>query len=548
MTGPRRLGQLAAILFHCLNTVSAAGTCSKEAFQFPDLFGAQWLNLNATELDNFKLNATTPEGALIPTDGISVCNVTVQYVHPGQNDTTNVQVWLPLKNWNGRFAGVGGGGFTAGNFNGETLAATVNLGFSAAVTDSGHTTATWNHAPWILTSPGNLNYPKLVNFATLSIHEMTVIGKSITAQYYGTAPKFSYFNGCSTGGRQGVTSAQKYPNDYDGILAGAPALNLPDLTISTYWPQSVMDRLGIYPPKCEFDAINKMAVDYCDALDGVTDGFIADPDACDFDPQTVVGRSITCGNDTLIITSEAAAIVKAIRTGPTGADGKPIWVGTAHGTPFTGTLALANTNCTGGPCRGVPFPMAVDWLQLFVRKDPKYNVTAMTIQELEQNYIQSRQELTGFIGANDPDLSMFKSLKKKMITWHGLADECITMRCSRLYYDTVVTRDTNAKDYYRHFEGPGVNHCNGVPGAFYPLHALTALMRWVEGGVAPEVLTGYKLPNATVITQDPTTTRPICMYPNVLTYNGGDSSQYGSFSCEPRTGKALAAARSRDEL
>ena len=427
----------------------------------------------------------------------------------------------------------------------------------ASVTDAGHDSQTWSRAPWVLNSQGNYNFPLLYNFATLSIHDMTLIGKAITQQYYGRAPKYSYFNGCSTGGRQGVASAQRYPEDYDGILAGAPAINLPDLTVSTYWPQSVMDRLGYYPSKCELDAINRLSVEACDALDGVTDGFIADPDACDFDPQTVVGRTVDCGGgaSTIKISAQTASIVRAIREGPTGADGKPLWVGTAHGTPFTGALALANTRCDDAAmvanCTGVPFPMAVDWLKNFTRRDPAYDVRAMTLVDLEENYRLSRAQLGPVIAADDPDLSRFRSLNRKLLTWHGLADECITMRGSRLYYDRVLGVDGNASDYFRHFEAPGVNHCGAAAGAYYPLRALEQLTRWVEGGIAPDVLVGYRLPNATRIAADPEASRPVCRYPMVLKYNGGDAKSYGSFACGERGEKGAGAQggkRRRDEL
>ncbi|KAH8909433.1 tannase and feruloyl esterase [Coniochaeta sp. PMI_546] len=540
-------GQLALCLGLCSKS-QAIEDCSTGAFRYPDVFGAEFVSLNAAPVRNWKLNTTTPEGALIPTSGLSFCNVTLLYHHPGQNDNTNVQVWLPLQGWNERFVGVGGGGFAAGKLNGENLAATVNLGYAASVTDAGHDSQTWSRAPWVLNSQGNFNYPLLYNFATLSIHDMTLIGKAITQQYYGRAPRYSYFNGCSTGGRQGVASAQRYPEDYDGILAGAPAINLPDLTVSTYWPQSVMDRLGYYPSKCELDALNRLSVEACDALDGVKDGFIADPDACDFDPQTVVGQTVDCGNGTSVrISTQTASIVRAIRDGPTGADGKPLWVGTAHGTPFTGVLALANTKCSDGVsnCTGVPFPMAVDWLKNFTRRDPGYDVTKMTLTELETNYYLSRQQLGPIIAANDPDLSRFRALNKKLLTWHGLADECITMRGSRLYYDRVLAGDGNASDYFRHFEAPGVNHCAAAAGAYYPLRALAALTRWVEGGIAPDVLIGYKLPNGTSTAADPQASRPVCRYPQVLRYNGGDVGSYGSFGCAVRDTKGTTGAQGR---
>jgi feruloyl esterase len=247
--------------------------------------------------------------------------------------------------------------------------------------------------------------------------------------------------------------------------------------------------------------------------------------------------------------------VRAVRDGPRSSDGKPIWVGTAHGTPLTGYLALANTNCSAvtanrsSSCVGKPFPMSTDWLKFLVQKDPDYDAERMTLADLEHNYYLSRTQLESIIGGNDPDLSRFRAANRKMISWHGLADECITMRCSRTYYDRVVQLDAGARDYYRHFEAPGVNHCAGGNGSYYPLRALDALTRWVEGGIAPDVLIGYRMANDTgVITSDPDVTRPLCAYPDVLHYNGGDVDKYGSYTCGPKDAKSASNARTRDEL
>ena len=418
------------------------------------------------------------------------------------------------------------------------------------MTDAGHPNDVWQRAPWLLNSQGNYNYPLIFNFASVSIHDMTVIGKSITTQYYGTGPKFSYFNGCSTGGRQAIQSAITNPEDYDGVLAGAPAVHLPDLSISVYWPQSVMDRLGVYPPKCELDFITAQAVEACDTLDGVKDGIISHPDLCTFDPLSIVGRTIeNCNGTTIVVSKEAASIAKAIWDGPAAVDGKSLFVGVNRGTPLTGILALANTKCEKGNtnCVGVPFPMAEDWIKYMVQRDPKYNLKTMTLQNMESFYLTSRQRLDGIIGASNPDLSRFKSLNKKMISWHGMADECITSRNSRLYYEKVVQGDAGAADYYRHFEAPGANHCSGAVGSYYPLKALDALRSWVEGGIVPDVLTGYSIPNGTEgLGSDSGSTRPICAYPNVLKYNGGDTSKYSSFSCVAKTD--AAAAPPKDEL
>jgi feruloyl esterase len=209
---------------------------------------------------------------------------------------------------------------------------------------------------------------------------------------------------------------------------------------------------------------------------------------------------------------------------------------------------MVNTNCSTTPCVGKPFPMSVDWIRLLVRRDPEYNLTTMTLRDLEDNYALSRRFLGPIIAANDPDLSRFRASRAKMISWHGMADECITVRSTRAYFDSVLAVDPAARDYYRHFEAPGVNHCNALPGGYYPLRALDALVRWVEGGIAPDVLIGYKLPNVTYLTEEPAESRPICMYPDVLKYNGGDLAKYGSYRCGPKEEMSAARARVRDEL
>jgi hypothetical protein len=347
-------------------------------------------------------------------------------------------------------------------------------------------------------------------------------------------------------------SAQEYPEDFDGILSGAPAINLPDLTVSTYWPQSVMDRMGVYPSKCEMDGILAASVRHCDGIDGIQDSSIADPDACDFDPQAVVGQVVACsGNQTVRISSQAAAIVRAIRDGPRGADGTRLFVGTPHGTPFTGVVAGGNTDCAANgnttDCKGRPFPMSIDWIKLLTRRDPSYNVTNMTLAELERNYAITRQHLNPIIAGNDPDLSQFKELNKKMISWHGMADECITMRSTRSYYNRVLALDREAGNYYRHFEAPGVNHCSATLGAFYPLRALNELILWVEAGIAPDVLVGHKMALASNA-DDPPETRPVCMYPDVLKYDGGNLTDYTSFSCGPKGAESARLAKGRDAL
>jgi hypothetical protein len=193
--------------------------CSPETIPYPALFGIEITSLSAYERKDHSIDL--PFGGTLT--GLNFCNVSVSYTHPGTDDSINVQVWLPLKEWNLRFQGTGGGGYATGDF--TALAPAVAQGYAAVATDGGHAMNIGNPETWALVSPGNVNQYLLLDFASVSLNDMTVIGKAITESYYGIPPKYSYWNGCSTGGRQGLMMAQRYPEQYDGILAAAPAIN-----------------------------------------------------------------------------------------------------------------------------------------------------------------------------------------------------------------------------------------------------------------------------------------------------------------------------------
>ncbi|KAK2008082.1 tannase and feruloyl esterase [Colletotrichum eremochloae] len=530
----------------------AQNPCSADAFRFPaeQLEGADLVSVAADEVRDLAFSARTPEGrAAIPSSGggISFCNVTVTYVHTGFDDATRVQVWLPpAESWNERFVGVGGGGFSAGQFGSEQVVATLARGYAAGSTDAGHTDKAWEEAPWALKDDGTINERLVVNFAHVSVHDMTVIAKSIVEQYYAKAPRYSYWSGCSTGGRQGMMEAQRYPGDYNGIYVGAPAINQPSLVMSTYWPQFVMNQKKFYPHVCELIYITQFAIDACDELDGVKDGVVTDPDRCAFDPAEAVGRELDCGTMKMTMSAETAEIAREIWRGPHGADGRPLWLAKGYpvGAPFTGRFGLSNTNCSapGGGCVGRPFPVAAEWIRNFVRKDRDYDLTGMSVSDLEAAFATSRREYDAVIGANDADLSEFRRLGGKMISWHGLSDECVTMRSTRDYYDRVLARDAEAAGYYRHFEAPGVFHCYGLNGSYYPLRGLETLRAWVEEGEAPAVLDGFRVSGGN---ESEAPTRPLCAYPSAIRFDGGDKDDRGSWSCvKPREG----GGRERDEL
>ncbi|KAL5593467.1 hypothetical protein FOBRF1_012569 [Fusarium oxysporum] len=446
-----------------------------------------------------------------------------QYTHPGWNDTINTYVTLPVSGWNGRFVGVGGGGWSTGDL--PDLAQPASNGYAAVTTDGGHLLANRQELDWALDSTGNLNWPALQNFAAVSLDDAATLGKAVTAAYYGKKPRYSYWNGCSTGGRQGHMMAQRYPTQYNGVLATASAFNWDKFVTSEYWPQVVMHKLDYYPPICELNAITKAAIEACDQLDGVKDGVISNPDLCKFDPKSVVGKSVECTNPsgTIKISKKGAEVARLTWRGPETEDGKFLWYGLDRGADLSG---LANTTCTSlKDCTSSPFAIAQDWLTTFLLQDQSASLEDLSHAEYSKLFRQSVNRFASVMGTSDPDLTDFKKAGGKLISWHGTADQLIPHKGSVDYYKRVLEEDSTATDYYRFFEAPGVGHCKGGDG-WYPGSAFDALVKWVEHGKAPETL------YAETVGTEKRRAVELCAYPKRLTYKGGNPDVASSFACK----------------
>jgi feruloyl esterase len=491
----------------------------------------------------------TPAGAVSnplggpPTPVPESCRVQATVSTPGvvPADQIHVYVWLPVSGWNGRFQGVGGAGYQGGTADG--LAGALAGGYAAASTDTGHSNddgfASFALSPWALKSTGELNWPLIEDFSYRGLHDLAVVGKAVTAAYYGTEAKYSYWNGCSTGGRQGLSEAQRYPDDFNGILAAAPAINWQKFIPAEFWPQLVMLQEGDVLPQCKFDAFQAAAVQACDAVgDGVADGVIGDPSKCAFDPASLVGASTACG----AITTQDAAVVAKIFAGPRTTSGDFLWYGLMPGTPFSG---VAGTTTSGSTTTLSPFPIALEHLGTWTQQapwvgdpsppvgvPPTWDWRTTTYDEFERLFQRSVEVFSSVIGTDEPDLSPFKEAGGKLIIWHGLADELIFPQGSIDYYTRVVEAmggEGNTTDFARLFLAPGVNHCGGPAGVPQPDVPLSQLVAWVEQGNAPAQLNG--------VVQDPSTgavieTRPICMYPDTAEYRGsGPRTKAASFAC-----------------
>lgn len=443
--------------------------------------------------------------------------VTAIVTHPPANDRVKVWVALPAKNWNGRFRGNGGGGFMTGSP--DSLRGAVAQGFATAATDGGHEGGSGSFA---LDASGRLNWQEVRDFAYLGIHEMTVVGKALTQAYYGQAPRYSYFVGGSTGGRQGLMEAQRYPDDYDGIFSGCPAVHWASMVPSTLWPQVVMHEAKHLVSKEKLDAVTAAAIAACDRDDGVSDGVIDDPSKCAWDPQSFVGTAV--GESTF--TADDANVVRKIWAGPRGHEGRFLWHGLSRGANL---VATAGTE--GMPLRPKPFGIAVDWYRYFLARSPGFDGTEVTAAQFELFVNQSVELFGPVFSAIDADLSRFRDHGGKLLILHGLTDQLIPHQGTIDYYERVQKQMGGAAktaEFARLFLVPGVDHGFRGPGAAPNMNrVILALIAWVEKGQAPGQLLGEVRDSAGKVLR----TRPIFPYPQTARYAGsGDPAEAESYA------------------
>ncbi|KFX99219.1 hypothetical protein O988_03980 [Pseudogymnoascus sp. VKM F-3808] len=517
---------------------TAPSLCAPSTFTFPDLFGAQIISLSANLVTNFSESVKDIyffNHPSITVENATFCNITVSYTHPGQGDHINVGAWLPVDTWNERMQAVGGGGWVAGGtdffLSASSMAGAIGSGYATITTDAGLGVEN-DASPWALLSPGNVNLYNLQNLASVSLNDEAIIGKSLINDFYGKPPKYSYWSGCSQGGRQGLMMAQRYPEVYDGIAAAAPAINWNAFFTAVFWPQLVMNLVGEYPHGCELDELTAAGVSACDGLDGVVDGLVSNIEACDFDPFTLVGTVFNCSTTgtNITISKIAAEVANSTWAGPRTADGRFLWYGPNIGADLSGALTgqgLAATTCSAnGTCVGAPNPLGTQWITLFIEKNPDFNLASMTHAQFDEIVHAGWQQYHSTVDTDDADLSRFKAAGGKMMTYHGLSDPIIPVGGSEHYYKEVTKLDPDVQDFYRYFEVPGLQHCSGGNGG-QPTTVFEALVAWVEDGIAPESLPVKPTSdNGTVLE------RIVCPYPSVSTYDGvSDPTSADGFSC-----------------
>ncbi|KAF1937543.1 feruloyl esteras-like protein B precursor [Clathrospora elynae] len=493
--------------------------CTSSAFQNLQLSGSLILNIGTQLHSNLSFDAPAEQNHYPKTVvNLEACEVIITHTHPGYNDKINTVIWLPsAEKWTGRFMGAGGGGWSTGVETNTTLPWAASEGFAVVSTDGGHVAG---DISWSQVSPGNVNWVMLQDFASTALDDAATLGKAVVKAYYGKAPSYSYWNGCSTGGRQGHMMAQRYPGQYDGILAAAPAIYWNELMMQLFWPQAVMNELGEYPALCDFEVINVAAMAACDELDGLKDGIISLPGKCDFDPTTVIDQQYICPSTKIstAVTKAAATVAKATWQGAKSPNGDSLWHGQNVGSSL---IASAATTCNNGTCTGAPFVVSQTWITDFVIMDRKYDTAALNTTVFDSVFHQAVNRYDSVIGTSDPDLTRFHSAGGKLITWHGLADMCVAPSATADYARRVYEHDPNASEYYRLFEAPGVDHCGGGLG-WYPGNGLNSLIDWVEKGIAPDTLAAE---------QPKGKKANLCLWPKHLVYVKGDSSEATSFEC-----------------
>ncbi|OIJ27126.1 hypothetical protein UG56_008645 [Nocardioides luteus] len=470
---------------------------------------ARIVSVSATAKPGGTLTYPAQPGASEPpppvTDVPAYCQVDVTLTHGSAGDRELIQVWLPATGWNGRFQALGGSGYLGGDF-GPSLPNAVKAGYAVGTTDAGATPTTGFTADWALTEDGQVNTTVLKNFAERGPHELAVLGKAITKDHYGRAAHHAYWNGCSTGGRQGYMEAQRHPGDFDGILADAPAISWDRFAIGDLWPYVVMNAEDDHLAPCELNAFTTAARAACDGDDGAVDGIVGNPIACDFDPASLIGEKVLCDGEELTISARDAAVIEKIWDGPRTSDGKRLWFGL---TP------TADLGYLAGPA---PFPVASSWVQNLLEKDPSFDVSTITYADYERLFAQSVDEYHQVIGSDDPDLSGLRRAGAKLLTWHGGDDQLVPLRGTLSYREKVAHRFGDIDDFYRVFVAPGASHCQAGTGPA-PTDPLGALVRWVEKDDAPETLA------ATSVAADGTRVeRDICLYPRTAHLSGGTVS------------------------
>src|SRR5579871_4460332 len=481
-------------------------------------------------------------GGARPTQAPERC-VVKAVAHPTSDSDIGFEVWMPVgAAWNGRYQQVGNGGW-AGAIPAPSLAAATQRGYATAGTDDGHSSSATPGASWAIGHP-----EKLIDFGWRAVHQTSVQAKAILHAFYGRDAAHNYFFGCSDGGREALQEAERFPEDFEGIIAGAPASDWSHLLASAVWnEQAILKTPASAIPVEKLPAIQKANLDACDAADGVKDGLIENPRACKFDPAVLTCKGAD-GPDCL--TAAQVETLRAIHCGPknprTDRQISAGWppAGTQN-VPGAWTVWIVGNP----PERVAQFMFGNTYFGQAVYEAPQWDFRKLNFDD---DVAYSDLKGGSALNSSNPDLRSFRDHGGKLIQYHGWGDGAISPLSSEEFYDKVLafmskvpdprnTKNVAVPDFYRLFMVPGMGHCAGglgpnsfgnggmAPVADADHDIVMALERWVEKGVAPEKIIGTGHP---VNDAAKTMTRPLCPYPKIAKYNGsGDTNDASSFSC-----------------
>lgn len=451
--------------------------------------------------------AVPAQGAPVPlTIPTPFCRVAA-ILRPSVDSEVRIEVWMPTSTWNQKFQAVGNGAFN-GTIAYPAMVAALERGYATASTDTGHT---GGGAAWAVGHP-----EKVIDYGWRAVHEMTVTAKRIVNAHYNTVPRRSYWNGCSAGGRQAMKEAQRFPTDYDGIIAGAPGLDWTGraaraVQVAAHLQKNEAGRLSPAQTKI----VHMAALSACDTHDGVKDGVIEAPNRCAFDPGVLVCKGQPDASCLTAPQVETVRLLYSTEVHPTTT--RPVaglFPGSELGWSDLGWTASARA--TG-----------LDQFRFIVFKDPAWTIDRFSFAA---DLARADEADEDTINALDPNLKPFVDRGGKLMQYHGWSDPQISPGASVAYYERAIEAlggASKADGSYRLFMAPGMGHCGGGSGP-NSFDMVGALERWVEQGLPPDQVVASHSTKGGVVR-----TRPLCPYPKVAAYTGsGSTDEAASFVCK----------------
>ena len=516
-----------------LGALAASVALASGAQAAPNCEALARLDLAATTITK---SETVPAGDFKPPTGKALkglpafCRVTGA-IKPSSDSDIQFEIWMPSSNWNGKFQGVGNGGF-AGDIGYEQMGNFVAHNYATASTDTGHR-AGGTDASWALDHP-----EKITDFGYRAIHETAAKAKLILHAFYGAEARHSYFSSCSNGGRQALMEAQRYPEDYDGIIAGAPANYWTHLLANAAWDNlALLGEKGSYIPPKKLAAIQSAALAACDAADGVKDGVIEDPSRCHYDTSVLLCKEAE--SDSCLTAPQLAALNKLYSGGST-----------SHGHIFPGYSPGGEAEPGGWsvwitgftPEHSLMYAFSTQFYKNMVFDNANWDYHTFN-PDRDTKAAEDKQ--TKNLNATDANLTRFRARGGKLILYHGWSDAAIAPENTIDYFKSVEAKmgAKQTASFVRLFMAPGMEHCGGGSGAnsFGQFAASSgdadrdmdaALERWVEKGIAPERIVAVKRKNDQDPASEVVKTRPLCAYPLTAHYQGsGSTDDAANFTC-----------------